>query len=171
MFEVIGNPEQQRLWRALVQGAAPDWELLLSGYRSAVDWPSAYYWRELAAVYPEAKILLTVRSAESWLASMEKTIFRALREDPDGAALGTALIAQKTFSGRIDDPAHVVAVYEGHIAEVQETIPPERLLTYHLGDGWDPLCRFLGVPVPEAPFPRRNSAVEFNTSSKDQETP
>ena len=108
-----------------------------------------------------------MRSAESWLASMEKTIFRALREDPDGAAIGTALIAQKTFGGRIDDPEHVVAVYEDHIAEVQETIPPERLLTYRLGDGWDPLCRFLGVPVPEAPFPRRNSAVEFNAPPED----
>lgn len=171
MFEVIGDPEQQRLWRALAHGAAPDWERLLSGYRSAVDWPSAYYWRELAAVYPDAKILLTTRSAESWLASMEKTIFRSLREDPDGAAIGTTLIAQATFGGRIDDPEHVIAVYERHIAEVQKTIPPARLLTYRIGDGWNSLCHFLGVPVPEAPFPRRNSAVEFNKSSKDQDTP
>ncbi len=153
------------------QGVAPNWEQIFTGFRAAVDWPSAYYWRELAATYPEAKILLTTRSAESWLASMEKTIFRVLRESTDPPSIGTTLIAEGTFGGRLDDPDHVIAVYERHIAEVQKTIPPERLLTYQLGDGWGPLCHFLGVPVPEAPFPRTNSATEFDATFKDQKTP
>jgi hypothetical protein len=170
MHEVLKDPEQLRLWRALGQGAAPDWDRLFSGFRSAVDWPSAYYWRELATIYPEAKILLTTRSPESWLASMEKTIFRTLRESTDPASIGATIVAEGTFGGRLDDRDHVIAVYQRHIAEVQKTIPAERLLTYQLGDGWNPLCRFLGVPVPEAPFPRRNSANEFNSTHKDQKT-
>lgn len=171
MHEVINDPEQLRLWRALGQGAVPDWDRLFAGYRAAVDWPSAYYWRELATIYPEAKILLTTRSPESWLASMEKTIFPVLRESSDPASIGVKVVAEGTFGGRLDDPDHVVAVYQRHIAEVQETIPADRLLTYQLGDGWDPLCQFLGVPVPEVPFPRKNSANEFNSTLKDQEAP
>ena len=58
-----------------------------------------------------------------------------------------------------------------HIAEVQKAIPAERLLIYQLGEGWNPLCHFLDVPVPEAPFPRRNSAIEFNSTHNDQKTP
>ncbi|WP_263489056.1 sulfotransferase family protein [Mesorhizobium sp. ES1-3] len=66
MHEVIGNEEQKRMWRALAQGAAPDWNQLLSGYVSCLDWPSAYYWRELIEFYPDARVILTYRSAESW---------------------------------------------------------------------------------------------------------
>ncbi len=171
MHEVLNDPEQLSLWRALGQGVAPDWDRLLVGYRAAVDWPSAYYWRELAATYPEAKILLTTRSPESWLASMEKTIFPVLRESTDPASIGVTVVAQGTFGGRLDDQDHVLSVYRRHIAEVQATIPAERLLVHRLGDGWIPLCQFLGVPVPDAPFPRRNSAAEFNSASKDRETP
>ncbi|GAB5471321.1 MAG: sulfotransferase family protein [Rhodospirillales bacterium] len=162
MHEVIENPEQQRLWRALGQGAAPDWEALFDGYRSAVDWPSAAYWREIAAAYPEAKVLLTLRSTESWLASIEKTIFPLARKSDDPAALVRTVIAERTFGGRIDDPAHVAAVYERNSAEARASIPAERLLVYQVGDGWEPLCRFLGVPVPDEAFPRSNSTAEFN---------
>jgi hypothetical protein len=40
-------------------------------------------------------------------------------------------------------------------------LPPERLLVFELGDGWEPLCRFLGKPVPEIPFPQTNTTEEF----------
>ena len=44
---------------------------------------------------------------------------------------------------------------------VKATVPPERLLVHSLGDGWDPLCAHLGVPVPAQPYPSRNSASDF----------
>ena len=77
MKEVIDHPEQQRQWRALAKGGTPNWEQLFDGYRSAVDWPSAYYWRELIDAYPQAKVLLTTRDVESWYASIERTIMIA----------------------------------------------------------------------------------------------
>lgn len=168
MHEVSGNPEQLRLWRALAQGAEPNWERLFRDFCAAVDWPSAYYWRELAAAYPEAKVLLTTRSSESWLASMQKTIFQVVRENTDPDSIGATIIAERTFGGRIDDPAHVVEVYERHHAEVLKAVPAERLLIYQVGDGWKPLCDFLGVAVPEVPFPRRNSALDFSSTLKRQ---
>ncbi|TIR52842.1 MAG: sulfotransferase family protein, partial [Mesorhizobium sp.] len=66
MSEVMAHAEQKRLWRALAQGAAPDWNRLFAGYKSCVDWPSVHYWRELIEVFPQARVILTWRSPESW---------------------------------------------------------------------------------------------------------
>jgi hypothetical protein len=74
MANVISNPEQLALWRAAAAGDLPDWDKAYVGFRSAVDWPTAYYWRELSEHYPSTQIVLTVRSPESWYESMSKTI-------------------------------------------------------------------------------------------------
>ena len=66
------------------------------------------------------------------------------------------------FGGCGHDRDHAVAVYERNIAEVQAAFPSDRLLTYYIGDGWEPLCRFLGKPIPDTPFPRVNSTPEFH---------
>ena len=162
MLEVNGSEEQKRLWRAMVnEGAAPDWNRLFAGYHSALDWPSAYYWRELAAFYPEAKVVLTYRTAESWWTSFEQTIARGIRMSQEPQSLGVALIGQKVFGGRFDDRAHAIAVYEENVKAVKATVPPERLLVHSLGDGWEPLCAHLGVPVPAQPYPSRNAAADF----------
>ncbi|MBI2718237.1 MAG: sulfotransferase family protein [Rhizobiales bacterium] len=167
MFEVMANEEQKQLWRALAQGAAPDWERLFAGYTSCMDWPSAHYWPELIKAYPDAKVILTYRSPESWWASVEKTLLPVFRQSTDPNSLGLALIAKQVFGGRPDDRAHAIAVYEANVAAVKATVPAQRLLVHGLGDGWEPLCAHLGVAVPDVPYPSRNSASEFQaTGSK-----
>ena len=161
MFEVIANPEQKALWRALAAGAKPDWERLFAGYHSCVDWPSAYYWRDLIAVYPEARVILTARSAEGWWGSFEKTILPVLVGSTDEASLGLALVAKKVFGGRPNDRANAIATYEAHVAAVKSEVSPSRLLVHNLGDGWAPLCAHLAVSVPDQPYPSRNSGKEF----------
>jgi hypothetical protein len=54
-----------------------------------------------------------------------------------------------------------IAAFEKHVKEVKEFVPPERLLVYEVTQGWEPLCEFLGVEVPDEPFPHRNDADEF----------
>jgi hypothetical protein len=164
MKEVLSNPAQLDLWRAAARGDLPDWEEAFAGYRSAVDWPSAYFWRELSAYYPGAKVLLTMRSAKTWYESMNRTILKVLRESTDPESIGKRLIGEKVFGGRLDDRSHAIAVYQENIAAVQAAVPPDRLLTYKLGDGWEPLCRFLGKQVPDTPFPRSNSTEEFQAT-------
>ena len=166
MFEVMSNPEQKALWRALAAGAKPDWEKLFAGYHSCVDWPSAHYWRELIAFYPKARVILTLRSAESWWASVEKTLLPVFRESKDEASLGVALIAKQVFGGRPGDRAHAIATYEANLAAVKAEVPASRLLVHNLGDGWEPLCAHLGVPVPDQPYPSRNSAEDFSKLPK-----
>lgn len=165
MRETFAHPEQERLWRSISHGARPDWDDVFRGYGSAIDWPSAYYWRELGEHFPDAKILLTVRSAESWFASMENTIIPYLTDrDPD--SIGNTLIRKLTFDNRMHDRAYAMAVFEKNIADVRAAFAEDRLLTFHVGDGWDPLCNFLGKQIPEEPFPRMNAAGdEFETLS------
>jgi Sulfotransferase domain len=165
MFEVIANEEQKRRWRALVQGAAADWDLLFEGYSSCVDWPSAYYWRDLIKVYPHARVILTYRSAESWWKSFEQTILEGLNKSTDPASLGLALIRDKVFSGKPGERAHALAVYQANVDAVRTIVPPDRLLVHELGDGWEPLCAHLGVPVPGLPYPSRNTSNEFQATT------
>lgn len=163
MSEVLSSPAQLALWRAAARGELPDWDEAFAGYRASVDWPSTYFWRELGAHYPEARILLTVRSAESWYDSIDRTIFEVLRSSTDRDSIGLRLIGEKVFGGRFDR-AHAIAVYEKNTADVQAAFPPGRLLTCHLGDGWEPLCRFLGKRVPDRPYPRSNSTEQFQAA-------
>jgi len=161
MHEVNGSEAQKRLWRALAKGAEPDWDRLFEGYASCVDWPSSCYWRELVEAYPEAKVILTNRSPESWWESFEKTILRGIGIGADPESLGRFVIAGKVFGGRPEDRSHAIATYEEHTRAIMATVPADRLLVHELGDGWEPLCQHLGVPVPDQPYPNRNSTAEF----------
>ena len=164
MMEVMANEEQKRRWRALAQGGPPDWELLFEGYRSCVDWPSAHYWRELVRYYPQARVILTWRSPESWWESFEKTILQGIDKSTDPESLGLALISNQVFAGRPQDRAHAIAAYEANVESVRATVPADRLLVHNLGDGWAPLCAHLRVAVPSQPYPSRNSASDFATT-------
>jgi hypothetical protein len=72
------------------------------------------------------------------------------------------LILERTFDGRLDDPAHAIAVFERHNQAVRDGIPAQRLLIYDAGAGWEPLCTFLDRPVPDEPYPHRNTRKEFH---------
>lgn len=161
MKEVLSNPGQLEIWRAIARGEKPDWDLAFAGYRSSVDWPSTFFWRELSRFYPQAKVILTVRSSESWYKSISSTIFEVLDASTDPDSIGLTLIAKRVFHGRCRDRDHAIAVYEKNNSDVQAEFGPDRLLTYQLGDGWEPLCKFLDRPVPAEPFPRSNSASDF----------
>lgn len=146
---------------------------MLDGFRSAVDWPACTYYAELAAAFPAAKVVLTVRAAEDWYQSMHKTLY-AVSQAAAAGKLGTGelpppspqytrmiqeLLWEQTFGGRFGDRDYAIGVYRAHIAQVTETVPAERLLIFQVSEGWQPLARFLGAPVPRAPFPRLNDTA------------
>jgi hypothetical protein len=184
MFDVLGEPRRIRQWLAVARGAEPDWEQVFDGYRSAVDWPVAAYWRELAAAYPEAKLILTVRDPDSWYDSVSKTIFKPRIDPPRGlAGLGSRLaetvspdvraflamtretVERPIFDDRLADRAHMTSVFTRHVEEVRAAFPADRLLTFRAADGWAPLCEFLGTPVPDQPYPRDNSSADFGKAT------
>jgi hypothetical protein len=168
MYEVMEHAQQKRLWRGLAKGERPDWDQLFAGYKSCVDWPSAYYWRDLIQAYPKARVILTWRSPESWWESFQNTILPAIADSKDQDSLGVALVAKQVFGGRPQDRAHAIRVYEANVQAVLNTVPAERLLIHKLGDGWGPLCAHLGVPVPDEPYPARNTTQEFRAALSPQ---
>lgn len=169
MFEVRDNPHLLPDWEAAARGETMDWDKVFAGYRSQVDWPGARVWSELATRYPAAKVILTVRDPDDWHDSIEQTIlpFMAGRGKHNGdhpnaiAEMAYRLVVQGVFDGRLDDRRHAISVFNAHNARVRETIDPARLLVFDVREGWDPLCAFLGVPVPDISFPRLNASKHF----------
>jgi sulfotransferase family protein len=169
MFEVRDNPRLLSHWEAAARGEKVDWDEVFQGYRSQVDWPGARYWRELVQHFPDAKVILTVRDPDAWFDSVQATIvpFLAARgTHPSShvnaiAEMGYQTVAAQIFDYRISDRPYATRVFREHIAQVQSEIPADRLLIIDLCEGWQPLCDFLGVQVPDIPIPRTNSSKEF----------
>lgn len=167
MKEVLENGAAQiPLWNAAADGK-PDFDAIFKGYNSAVDWPTAAFWREVAARYPDAKVILSTRSAESWYSSFSETILTSLlaKENwPPPAVpwltMVTRVVIDRSLGGRTDKDG-VIAAFQAQEAAVKSEIPSGRLLVHTAKDGWEPLCTFLGVPVPAMPYPRTNSKEEF----------
>jgi Sulfotransferase domain len=161
MVEVFAHPESAALWVAAAAGK-PDWDAIFAGYGSMVDYPGAHYWRQIAAYYPHAKVLHTTRDPDEWFDSTQATIF-----NPNGLASRPGPMAEffASFTGgfreHMSDRAYMTDYFRRHDEEVKRSIPPKRLLVYQAGQGWEPLCRFLEVPVPAMPYPNENSRAEF----------
>jgi hypothetical protein len=166
MKEVFEHLDHVPMWQRAADGEAVDWDALFAGYRSAVDFPAAAFYEALAAHYPAAKVILTVRDPDRWFQSVDATIFHPLRRPlpaplADWGRMVRKAILERVFEGDVDDRDHVIACYERHNAAVQRTNPAERLLSYEVSQGWEPLCAFLGVPIPDGPFPKVNTTSEF----------
>merc|ERR1711971_1314741 len=124
---------------------------LLEGYSAGVDFTIFTWYKQLMEIYPDAKVLLTVRDPERWFTSMTvlHTIFGTLIQQPYAGVL-TAMLQGKR---------EAVEVFNSHVAEVKGFVPPDRLLVFDVKDGWPPLCAFLDKPIPDAPFPNVSDAA------------
>ena len=168
MHEVMPSEEQRDFWDKKTLGQDIGWDEIFDGFGSAVDWPSAFYWEELMAVYPDAKIILTYRDPESWWRSYERTILQLLHRMEASGNLGMPwrVVAEGEFGGK-----HAcIARYNKNIARVKLVAPAERLFVMELGEGWPRLCDFLGVDVPAEPYPSGNTTADFRQNlALDQE--
>ena len=175
MYEVVSRPDHIATWQRAAEGDLPDWEALFDGFSSGVDWPVSRYWRELSEHYPHAKIILSERDPEAWYKSIDKTIFDTWRADdvPDEFAalrnMTRSLIHDGVFAGDIEDKDHVIEVFKKNGADVRAAFGPERLLVFDPNQGWEPLCEFLGVPVPAEDFPHTNTTKDFNARRKGKD--
>ncbi len=178
MVNVLGDLDEVPAWSRALEGQGA-WEDLFEGFQSTVDWPGAFFYKELIDVYPDAKVLLSVRDADGWERSMRETIWGVLygdmlirdlsnaraRVDPKWRAYTELMEEMWRHSGLISerdsDTGWMGRAMERYNDEVRLAVPAERLLVWSVGDGWESLCRFLDVPVPSMPFPHLNDSKEF----------
>jgi hypothetical protein len=181
MTEVFAHPEHERFWLSAWRGEPADWEGVLGDYEATVDWPACTFYEDLMERHPGAKVLLSVRDPDRWYESTRTTIyelskitarsplFRAIfakssllssgRLDP--GSLTYELIWDGIFDGLFEGKDYAIGVFEWHSEDVKRRVPPGQLLVYDAGQGWGPLCEFLGVPEPDEPFPRLNDAAQM----------
>jgi hypothetical protein len=167
------------LFRKAYEGNGP-WDEIFEGKTSTVDWPSAFYWRELIEVYPDAKVLLSVRDHDSWTRSMQDTINQVYfgdnlmhhladaryKIDPEFAAWIDLMIdmvweGRGALAGTKGESSAMAEAAERWNQEVIDTVPSERLLVWNPKDGWEPLCELLDVDVPSEPLPHANDTETF----------
>ncbi|KAG2211849.1 hypothetical protein INT47_004536 [Mucor saturninus] len=150
-----------------------DWDKIYENYSAAVDWPSCTFYQDLIMKYPEAKVILTERSAESWYKSVKNTVHAALiasAADPKHDKF-RRMVTDVCVDGVLNDPIRfedeeaVKAMFVKHNEGVKKFVPKENLLIMQLGEGWERLCEFLGKEVPDIPYPRVNSTQEFQDSN------
>lgn len=166
MSEAFAHPEHAHTWVAAMEGDPPDWDAFLAGYAAGVDAPFSNCWRDLAAAYPDAPVLLSHRGdPEVWYRSMEATVLPRTREmltkqDDDPMVPLFGVIFRGLFTD-IDDRDEAMVGYERWMDDVRAEVAPERLVEWQPGDGWGPICRALGVPVQDWPFPHENSSADY----------
>ncbi|MGI9262377.1 MAG: sulfotransferase family protein [Woeseiaceae bacterium] len=167
MEEVLHNmPVQLPPWIDAVNGNA-DWAKIYDGYASAVDWPTAGFFRELVVAYPDAKFVHTERDPERWADSFGSTIYKLLASIPETPPemhewLNMVVdVAAKTGFPPGMERDELVAGFVAHNNAVRECIPDDQLLIFEVKQGWAPLCEFLDVPIPDEDFPRTNDREEF----------
>ncbi len=160
MKDVITRGDHAAAWStALSGGPTPDWEILFAGYDATIGWPMCFFVEQLVSDFPDARFLLTLRDAESWFESIERSWkvlarLRMFRFVPRvRGALSVIEPIMHRLGGVPPDRERAIPAYEQHLAHVRAVIPPERLLAYNITDGWQPLCHFLDVSVPAVDFP------------------
>jgi hypothetical protein len=166
-------------FRKALEGNA-DWDEIFEGKESEVDWPASYHWRELIEVYPDAKVLLSVRDADSWVRSMQNTInqiafgngllhhlsWAQYAIDPIYSAWIDLMLEMMwsergAMAGTNGEPAAMADAMERWNQTVIDTVPSDRLLVWDPKDGWEPICELLEAPVPDQPVPRVNDTENF----------
>ncbi|MFC4308514.1 sulfotransferase family protein [Steroidobacter flavus] len=152
----IGSPWQTAQWEAALEGREVDWDRVFEGHRSVAALAGTLFYRQLAEKYPDAKVILTVRDPEAWFdsttAMLGSSLLPALEEFPFRHLL--MKVYRAAYGERFDDHDALIATFHKHNAEVKEYFSSDRLLVFDVRQGWGPLCEFLGVTVPETPFPR-----------------
>eukprot|EP00088_Acartia_fossae_P062795 TRINITY_DN7605_c0_g2_i1.p1 TRINITY_DN7605_c0_g2~~TRINITY_DN7605_c0_g2_i1.p1 ORF type:complete len:298 (+),score=68.23 TRINITY_DN7605_c0_g2_i1:33-896(+) len=192
MATVMGErPDHHPLWRKAIAGKASDddFHSILKDYRGGVDYPVSFYYKEIFKAYPNAKVILNVRDPKRWHQSVDNSIRKFVATAMSwpctwflrftGKYSAVKLTSQLSdvvptcsssglgmFSAVGEGEEAAVKFFNEHVEEVKSIIPPENLLVWEVKQGWGPLCNFLGVPVPDVPFPNVNDTAEIESARK-----
>jgi len=185
------RPDHLPYWKKALKNecSVEDWREMMGSFRGGVDYPVSLYYQQLMEAFPNAKVLLNVRDPVKWYTSVKTSIYRAntqsttwpcswffylvgsadnmfvcrniSRSVPKDSNLGLGLFEAIEHG---EDAA--VQFYHDHVNQVKSVVPADRLLVWEVKEGWEPLCDFLGLPVPDHPFPRLNDTGSIENGRK-----
>lgn len=187
MKELLMAPDNLHYWTTLRDTGATDWDKLYDGYQATVDFPCCPWYKEHMAKYPDAKVIFTTRSFESWHKSVSSTIWKAGPQTlPQKLGMMVKLLLNprlrniikcvkfskaSIFGGLMHGDFADMAAAEKHFNQWREdvvaSVPADRLLIFEVKDGWGPLCKFLGAPEPSEPIPHLNKKENFHDMLKN----
>eukprot|EP00357_Protocruzia_adherens_P008223 CAMPEP_0114972306 /NCGR_PEP_ID=MMETSP0216-20121206/321_1 /TAXON_ID=223996 /ORGANISM="Protocruzia adherens, Strain Boccale" /LENGTH=259 /DNA_ID=CAMNT_0002332663 /DNA_START=294 /DNA_END=1073 /DNA_ORIENTATION=- len=170
-------------WYDLHRGTLSDEDIkdwfTSQGYVAGVDCPFSLYYRRFMRIFPNAKVILNVRDSRKWYHSVKNALV-PLWQTVTSFPLKIILPPEEKLehisftapNGEIDKQSGVIGstlrgekaaveFYEEWQRMVKENVPEDRLLIFNVAEGWEPLCKFLEVPVPDKPFPRVNDTNEL----------
>lgn len=150
-----------------------DFDAVLGHCGAVADMPAIHFAAELIEFYPDAKIVLVERNIDSWYASWSAFLDSAMNPTLgyiaklDAGVLGRIARVGSTCTNLLVGSATSLTAakarskeeYRKHYALVRSLAPKDRLLEFSLKDGWEPLCEFLGRPMPKEPFPHVNDSA------------
>ncbi len=171
MSEVINDPKQIRLG-GQAEAGRPDFENIFAGFQSAVDFPVSAFWQDALAASPGAKVILSDRDPDDWYASFSHTILPLILDKaswPDERRAWFKMLVKviigKALGGRTDWDG-ILAAYRANPAAALALQDRGQSLVFRAGDGWEPLCEFLNVAVPNEPYPRTNARADFFAAAR-----
>ncbi|KAJ7751981.1 efflux pump antibiotic resistance protein [Mycena metata] len=175
-FAVWSSPAKIDMWtraiQAKVSGASPygraEWDQLLGDCMAVTDSPCIIFSEELIKAYPEAKVVLTNRSLDSWWKSYEATLVAErkaflLNSWLNGKQHGTfgRLLFVGMFGTEQVTEEIAKARYLAHYEAIRRLVPKNRLLEYDVKEGWEPLAAFLEKEAPATAFPSVNTKEDI----------
>ncbi|EJU05218.1 hypothetical protein DACRYDRAFT_113397 [Dacryopinax primogenitus] len=177
-FSLHTYPQQSIAYLRTIGKPNADYGALLRGYRSAIDLPDCFLLPEMMAAFPKAKVILTVRdSPEVWLKSWNNTLARMATvhffllvlplRSVRLATLVVLTVGKFRYPNVPPKDLFNAEAYKKHNDWVRSIVPKEKLLEFNVKEGWEPLCKFLEVEVPDVPFPRTNDTAFINKQIND----
>ena len=182
MQNILLNKKDAKKWHnsIFLHNEKFNWEDIYKGYGACLDFPSCNYYKELMDYYPDAKVILTVRDAESWvkswnvlnnqilksftfrfLAKIPRTSFKLQKDIHNKMILGP----DGAFQGAKSDKERMKKFEEWNKSVIQY-VPKDRLLVFQVKEGWDPLCKFLNIENPDIPFFYKNKTKNMGHMSR-----
>lgn len=167
MAEIFKRPYHLKYWRDIAMNKTVNYHKIFSKFQATVDFPASVMYKELLEVYPDAKIIHTVRNPQRWYDSTYETIYQVRNLFTEWVKkhilpvrwfleMTNGMFWDRIFKGQFENRAQMVAIFNQYTETVKKTVPANQLLVFSVKEGWGPLCRFLDVPIPDKPFPHIN---------------
>jgi hypothetical protein len=181
-FSLFANIRDCDLWNSALGAkffnkglpfSKSDWGALLENYSAVSDLPAVAFPQELLSAYPDAKVVLVERDIEKWYKSFDEGVMQNVWNPVLRfiAKLDWRFVSRLESTSRrwtrgwlkatslVEMRRNARAKYYEHYELVKSITPPDQLLVFRLDEGWSPLCEFLGVDIPDMPFPRVNEGT------------